>query len=290
MEIEIRFKPKTKQCLLCGSKDIVTDFSLELENQRIVWYACKRCDLIFQDPQLDTKTIKDIYNNEIYWGEKNIPDISAYSNYQHFDYARFRQSHIRLKKIINITGIKAGKLLDVGCATGFFGFVASKYGFDVMGIEPSKKMVDFGRKNYNINIQCATLEEYTLPENFYDIVTLWGTDSHFSNPLREFKNIVSSLRTGGVLVMNYQNFRHPIRRFFPKLKKSWNALYNFSDTSMEFLLKELKLNLIYKGLEWQWTSLDHLFHLIKIPSVKIISKCVIFLPAISFRLIMAKKK
>lgn len=289
MKIQIEFIPKSEHCPLCGSDNIAPEFFLILENRKISWYFCKVCDLVFQNPRLDEKTIKEIYASGVYWGEKNVVGFSVYSQYQDDDYIRFRQSKLRLKKIMDITGIKSGRLLDVGCATGFFGFVAAKYGFQVTGIEPSAKMADFGRLNYNLNIQCATLEDSNLEKDFYDIVTLWGTDSHFLNPRQGFEKIVFSLKPGGILAMNYQNFRHWIRFLFPRLKKTWNAIYNLSDKSMAFLLKELNLHLLYKGLEWQWVSWDHFFHIIKLPSPGVLKKKVIFLPAISFPLIIAKK-
>jgi len=289
MKTQVEFIPKTENCPLCGSGDIAPEFSLLFENHKIFWDFCKKCDLVFQNPRLSEKAIKNIYASDVYWGEKDIPGVSAYSRYCHNDHIRLRQSKLRLRKIMCITGIRSGKLLDIGCATGFFGFIAMKHGFQVTGVEPSAKMADFGRLNYNLNIQCATLEDSILEKDHYDIVTLWGTDSHFLNPRQGFEKIVSSLKPGGILVMNYQNFRHWIRLLFPGLKKSRNVIYNLSDTSMAFLLKELNLRLLYKSLEWQWIPVDHFFRLIKIRSPGILTGKVVFLPAISFPLIIAKK-
>jgi len=290
--MKIKFIPKRDNCPLCGSKEIAFDFSLELDNSKINWDNCKICKLTFQNPRLDQEIIKNIYSGNMYWGtaqKENTGSLQAYSNYQSFDFIRLKQSRLRLKKIIAVSGIKGGKLLDVGCATGFFGFVAKECGFQVAGIEPSQEMAEFGRKKYGIDIQSSILEESVIEKESYDIITLWGTDSHFLNPLEGFTKLAQSLKPGGIIAMNYQNFRHWIRFLFPGLKKSWNSIYNLSDTSMIFLSKKLGLDLIYKKLEWQWVSIDHFFRITKLPVPKIARRGVIFLPAVSFSLAIMRK-
>ncbi len=90
--------------------------------------------------------------------------------------------------------------------------------------------------------------------------------------------------------MNYQDFHHWIRWFFPGLKRSWNALYNLSNRSMNVLLNALPLTRIYQGLEWQWIPVEHFFRLIKLSTLKkSLRQGVIYLPAISIPFLIAKK-
>lgn len=285
----IEFITQYDACPLCHSPAINQEFFLEYKATKIFYFSCQNCGLVFQNPRLDEKSIHAIYQSQEYWGEGGSSDNSAYSNYFQADHLRVRQSLSRLQKIMAVTGLRSGKLLDVGCATGFFGFSAQKFGFEVIGIEPSEQMSRFGREQYGLKIHCCMLETCALAETDFDIVTLWGTDSHFLHPWEGFKKLTGFLKPGGFIAMNYQNFHHWIRWFFPKLKKSPNALFNLSDQSFDFIINKLDLTLLYRGLEWQLVPLDHFFRLTKIPCPDFFSRGSILLPAISFPLVIARK-
>jgi len=277
------FIDRYEACPLCAGTDLVPDFTIERAGGLLRWSLCRGCDLTFQNPRLDEATLRAIYAGDEYW------EGGAYRSYAETEPLRIAQSRRRLRRIRIVSGTARGRLLDVGCATGFFGKVARESGFDVLGIEPSPKMAAYARESHGLEIFRGTLEEWPLERERFDLVTLWGTDSHFLHPLEGFSKLQAALVPRGILAMNYQNFHHWIRRVFPGLKRSWNALYNFSDRSFEVLLEKTGFEILYRGLELQRVSADHLLRVLKLGVPRFVSRLPLLVPALSFSLVIARK-
>jgi SAM-dependent methyltransferase len=290
LEIKIRFAPKTERCLVCVSEKIRHAFSLVTGGERIDWDACSDCELVFQNPRLDPATLKSIYSEKSYWGQGKNSPLTAYSDYLAGEPIRLKQGLRRLKKIIQRTGLRQGKVLDVGCATGSFTYLSQQHGFTATGVDPSPMMTEYGRKHYGIEIHCNSLEEYPLEKDSYDLITLWGTDSHFFDPKASFGKLAASLKEKGILAMNYQNFRHWIRFFLPGIKSGWNTVYNLSPRSIRALFQLVELEILYERTEWQSSTLDHVLRVARLPSLTFLRKQEVFLPAISFPLVLATRR
>ena len=55
----------------------------------------------------------------------------------------------RKRKIVEkATGIRKGRILDIGCGTGYFAATMKKGGWDVTGIEPNVKARDFAIRQF----------------------------------------------------------------------------------------------------------------------------------------------
>ena len=280
-------------CPLCRCKQISPDFTYEVFETTLHWDRCSECDLTFQNPRLALESISKLYKetnygyirSPLYWG-------TAYGDYLLGDIARITQSHRRIKKIIKASGLKSGKLLDVGSASGFFGVAARKAGFEVTCVEPSDKIAELGRKKYGLSFMNSTLEKCKLDPEKYDLITIWGTDSFFLHPRDSFAQLIRALKPGGIFAMNYQDFSHWVRRFFPNIKIGWNAIYNFSDRSFDKLMVEMNLTVLrYDSFEWQSVPADHFFRIVRMPVPTWLPPVAsVRIPAISFRLIVARKE
>ncbi len=287
---DVRFIPRVSECPLCNSAQLKLEFSITVYNTPICWNTCVKCDLVFQNPRLDEETIKLIYQSGDYWSKDAKNKTAAYFRYQDQEPVRLAESRDRLRKIMSVTGLQAGKVLDVGCATGFFAAACKEKGFWAKGIDPSPEMAAFGRAEYGIDIECKILEETELQDEYYDLITLWGTDSHFLHPLKSFQKLIRSLKPGGIFCMNYQNFRHWIRLFFPKIKKSWNAMYILTPKSHQILFEKLGLQILVHELEWKKTTFGHICRIAKIPLPEFLQNQTAVVPAVSFPFVIARKK
>jgi SAM-dependent methyltransferase len=95
----------------------------------------------------------------------------------------------------------AGRLLDVGCATGDFMLAAQAEGYSVEGIELSSWSSSIARER-GLTIHREYLDAFAPKHPAeYDIVTLWGVIEHFADPRRELRNIAALLRPGGLLAI-----------------------------------------------------------------------------------------
>jgi SAM-dependent methyltransferase len=268
---------------------LIPDFTFDLPDGRLTWDRCEDCGLIFQNPRLTERTIRDLYSIRDYFGRQSATSSTAYVDYIRYDPIRIEQSRRRLARIVNITGIRRGRLLDLGSASGFFAVAAREAGFEVTCVEPDAELAAYGRERYGLTFMATTLETCCIEREQYEVVTLWGADSCLLHPLHSFQKLVGALRPGGVLAMTSQDFDHWIRRIFPRTKTGWNIMFNLSHRSLDVLLQKLGLTLVYRGLEWQTVTVDHALRVLRIPLPSFFRHGVVRVPAVSIPLIVARK-
>ena len=130
------------------------------------------------------------------------PDI--YANYVDVEdeaYMRNRESRLLTaqKVLAVIRNVRpAGRLLDIGCATGDFLSVAMKY-YVSEGLELSTWAANVASK-IGVTIHRDRLFKISGRDQ-YDVVTLWGVIEHFENPGQEIAEINRLLKTGGLLCL-----------------------------------------------------------------------------------------
>ena len=90
----------------------------------------------------------------------------------------------------------AGRLLDIGCATGDFLSVARAH-FDVEGLELSRWAAEIARGK-GLLVHESDLRSFSA-ERPYDLITLWGVIEHFEEPARDVQKMFELLRPGGIV-------------------------------------------------------------------------------------------
>ncbi len=201
---------------------------------------CKYCGLVTVDPFPTDEELAKLYDEEYFEGGKNK---KGYSNYKegiknYFDYVTkepYIQKRINYLKQFS----KGGRLLDVGCAHGFFLKAIREEGWDVTGIDISKYASDFGKKEFNLNIINKSLEDAKFVSNHFDVVTIWSFLDHCTTPMNVFKEINRILKPGGILAFNISNvdsFRAMINASNWRPIRPPEHLYYFSiNTSNKYL-------------------------------------------------------
>ena len=279
-----------QSCPLCGHTGLTRDSTITLRDTPITWDRCSGCSLVFQNPRLSEASLRNLYAASNYFGMHKADPGSAYSAYPRDDPMRIEHARRRMARITQLTGLQQGQALDVGSASGFFGVAAREAGFDVTCVEPDAELAAYGRRQYGLRFIAAPLEACTLDSERYDLITLWGTDSHFLHPLHSFQRLIAALKPGGVMSMNYQDFDHWIRLVFPNLKISWNAIYNLTDRSLDTLAAKIGLSLIARELEWQKVTIDHVARVLRLPAPAVLRSRTIRLPTISLRFVVFRKQ
>ena len=290
MSSTIAFIDRYRNCPLCSSTEIVPAHTIRISSENLTWDRCENCTLVFQNPRLSEASIRALYIDTDYFGRQAQTNFAAYKNYIQRDPIRIEQSRLRIKRIMRAGDIGAGRLLDVGSATGFFGVAAREAGFDVTCIEPDTELASYGVKNYGLTFMNNSLETCSLPHEWYDVVTLWGTYAVLLHPLRSFEQLALALKPGGLLAMNVQDFDHWIRKIFPRLMVGWNVGFNLSSRSLNVLMQKLDFTIINKNMEWQLITLDHLFRVLRIYGPSFLRPVVVKIPAVSFPVVLARKR
>jgi 2-polyprenyl-3-methyl-5-hydroxy-6-metoxy-1,4-benzoquinol methylase len=171
--------------------------------------SCSDCSLIYLNPRVNSDIILESYASAIDLIFVKQNDVRIIT---------FKRSLRKILNYLKITPSKNIQILDVGCAGGAFPKAANDLGFSVIGIEPSKWMCEFGKKNYSLDLREGTLNEHNFDESTFDIITLWDVIEHLANPSSVVKEINRILKPNGHLIVNFPDYASLARKLF---RKKW---------------------------------------------------------------------
>jgi SAM-dependent methyltransferase len=173
------------RCLLCGS---TCAHRFTVRGHRV--YRCAGCDLEFVHPTPSPEAIAAVYAEGYFEG-------GAYPDY--FDSERrtsIDKARIRFDQFARL-GVTSGRLLDLGCAAGYFADEGLARGFDAFGVEPSAQPRSRAPERARERV-VATLDDPALPERF-DVVTMWDVLEHLPDPDAAMRDITRRLSPDGWL-------------------------------------------------------------------------------------------
>jgi 2-polyprenyl-3-methyl-5-hydroxy-6-metoxy-1,4-benzoquinol methylase len=233
------------RCNLCGSDNYrviyrpsITDTPPSVEDytstinrygcfHRIV--SCRSCGFIYMNP-------RDARVKELYGEVKDDAYISSWDERA----GTFRE-HL---KILQRYALKGGNLLDIGCYAGIFPDEAVKDGYEVTAIEPSIWASEYAARKTKAKILCGSWDEVSLPQDHFDIVTMWDVIEHLEDPSSCLGHIHKLLKTGGIVAVT----THDIKGIFARLaggRYPWLMRFHL----YHFEPKTLRAMLLKNGLE-----------------------------------------
>lgn len=224
-------------CNLCNSDS--TTLFMRVCGFNIV--KCKKCSLIYINPRLKFNQLKSIYNNT-YFKNRAFKDFK-YALYGYENYLSEKKDIIdtfarRLRIIERYK--KPGKLLDIGCALGFFLELASKRGWKSYGIEVSKAAADYAKKNKH-SVFNGTLEEASYKKESFDAVTIFDVIEHLPNPKKTVLQIKKLLKPKGIIAVTTPNIGSLAAKVlgsgWEEIKRVREHTYFFSDKTLRELLE-----------------------------------------------------
>ena len=154
-----------------------------------------------------------------------------------------------LKKILKYK--KKGSVLEVGSSTGLLLTLFLDVGWEVTGVEPSKKSVEYA-KNHGIRTINKTFEKADI-DGKYDVVIFNHVLEHLKDPEEVLKKAYGLLKDDGILVINVPNAGSLSARVY---KNNWKYLlpeehlWQFTPGSLKELLNKQKFSI----LEWEAKS------------------------------------
>ena len=164
---------------------------------------CSRCSLVWVSNPPSARDLAKLYSFESGYHRQtalaascNTIDQRAASEY------RF------------ISGLRhPARLLDIGCSVGSFLRQAQLHGWKTTGIELSPDTARIGRERYGLDIRVGTVEEQRIPDESFEIVTLWDVIEHMTDPFAALAMIRPWLTRDGLLILETPN----IRGLFPHI-------------------------------------------------------------------------
>lgn len=153
---------------------------------------CRRCDLIFANPQPIPESLQDHYGipPEDYWVE----------SYFQVDENYFRGVLQWLEDQMKILpGMKA---LDIGAGIGKCMIAMERAGFEVYGIEPSIPFCERAIERMGIDsnqIQNKAIEEAEFEKEKFDFITFGAVLEHLYEPGKALEKALEWLKPGGII-------------------------------------------------------------------------------------------
>lgn len=248
--------PMNSTCYLCGFP-----VKLFLQKNGFNIYRCTVCGLGRTDLKADYQTfVRGHYNKGYFTGD---PAKGAYINYK--DDKKFivrnMQQFLRHAKKYK----SSGKLLDVGCALGFFVELAGSHGYDAYGFDPSSYAVAEAKKIVGATrIKLGTIDAVKYAPKSFDIITMFDVFEHLSDPIADIAKLETFLKDDGIMVIATGDTQSTMAKV---LKRRWTFyntpqhLFFFDKQTMASLLAKDNL----KVVEWfsigKWLSLRYVLHL-----------------------------
>lgn len=198
---------------------------------------CKKCGLFYRNPRLSDREETDKYKHQIY-GES-------------YSFVEDKSKKEIYVSILNKLEHYKGKILDIGCADGYFLTLARDRGWETHGIEISEFHLKKARENLGGKyVFGVPLKMANFPSNSFDAITMWDVLDHLMDPLGELIEIRRILKKKGLLIIRVRNmaFHILMNKLFKKnllgivLAPTIFHLYGFNNKNMKLLLKKANLS------------------------------------------------
>lgn len=239
-------------CPVCGSPDIKNVLSVKdynESNETFVIAECNSCSLRFTQDVPDAASIAPYYKSENYISHTNTSKGLINRLYQS---VRKRTLKQKRRLIERASGIKKGRLLDVGSGTGAFANEMQQAGWQVTGLEPDADARAVGKQSYNIDL--ADIGQfYQLQESSYDVITMWHVLEHVHDLQGYIAKLKLLLTENGKLFIAVPNYTSKDAAAY---KEQWAAydvprhLYHFSPRSMQVLMEKHGLRILQHKPMW----------------------------------------
>ena len=187
----------TVPCPVCGARDDRTlhlrpgpgraPFAVEMRTDLYSSYGrvaqCRRCATTYRNPR-----------------EPDAHVLSAYAALEDEDYLAERECR-GMNALLSLKALKRhvaeGRLLEIGCSTGFF-LNAARLEFDCQGVEPSAWAAGIARERFGLEVHSGSFETYEAGPTRFDAVAMIDVIEHVLDPRALLERTAALLRPGGV--------------------------------------------------------------------------------------------
>ena len=197
------------RCPLCRSADKTPRLQPPMiGGGRAEFVSCSGCGLVFRDPAPTPAGLDQFYAS-VYM----TPEYRALEGFAIADPRQELAGTLKymehLADEVEAFRQPPGRILDAGCAFGGFLMEMRARGWECTGVEPFADAAAFCSEQLGIYVLAGGLDHAELPENQFDVITLWEVIEHLSQPVRALRRAASLARPGALLALTTPNPNSP---------------------------------------------------------------------------------
>lgn len=239
-------------CKVCGSKEVRYKFELEKD---LGIYACDHCRVLFMDPQLSDEEITRLYSELYYksWG------ISGDSENPVSKKMKMDTFLLRLKEIQAYA--PSGKVLDIGCATGFFLEAAQSLGYKPYGIELSEYSSRIAKRKFGEEaIFNGKLENSRFEPASFDVIGMFDLIEHVRVPSETLGQAARLLKSNGIIMITTPDSNSLSNKLMGKRWTHYKKehFYYFNLDSLEYIAAKNGLKIVHSERSKKALNIDYL--------------------------------
>lgn len=222
-------------CGLCGSPD----HDLKFRDAPFSVVICRSCGLTYVTPRLSSETLlADVYD-EGYWTSAEAKS-RGYSDYRQ-DAPLYLKTYKRRISVVRRHFPRPGRVLDVGCAAGYFLKVMQEEGWQVTGLEPSDAIRAHAATLVGEeNLMAGTLGDVDLEPASFDLITMWDVLEHIPDPVAAVRQARRLVRQEGRFLVETQNVDSRAARFLGRRWQHYKHaehIYHFNAKTLDEVLR-----------------------------------------------------
>ena len=191
------------------------------------YYRCLDCGVMFKDldslPMALSEYYKGVDSN--YFGGLN---------------ASKRRKEQKMMHGLIFAKIKQGTILDIGCGMGDF-LSTFDSTWEKWGVEPSENTRK-SLESFQIKTQICEFLDAKLPENYFDVVTMFDVAEHLTDPVKNFEKIKKILKPNGLVLFATPNMESAMAKLTGRYWRHFNTVEHivfFSPKTLRRFLEPL---------------------------------------------------
>ena len=169
-----------------------TDLNRRIGEERFSYLRCRACGVVFLANV--PRDLARYYPSEYYVIARSLDELATWAQSE------------RYKLDIVCRYRNAGRLIEVGPASGAFAFLARTAGFEVTAIEMDERCSRYLAEKVGLHVIHSSDEADALrgaPQA--DVIAMWHVIEHLVDPWSMLEVAAAKLRPGGVLVLAAPN-------------------------------------------------------------------------------------
>ena len=214
---------------------------------------CEACGHVFSDLDIDGSQMRRLYDRRYFFGDE-------YKDYLADRKVFEKNFRLRLKVLQKFLDPKRHRrLLEIGCAYGFF-LEAARGLFDsVYGIDVTEDGIRYAQEQLKLDAVNAELLTHDLGGRKFDVVCMWDTIEHLMSPQLYLEKVARHTDSGALIAMTTGDIESVIARV---QKDKWRLIHPpthvhyFSRKALAALLGAYGFDVIYDRYCGFYRSVD----------------------------------